>query len=144
MFSFYFGIGRGYPRIRPRNRRPRSRPGDGKAIAAAGREEVERGLNKFEGKYARTFAATDAPIGGGPHDGTGAGAAPVRDPQASAAAHARIQVLGRLERAHQIPMDILALRLLASWEALLVALVLVQIRSTHRRANCSSRTTGPG
>jgi len=61
--------------------------GDGKAIAAAGREEVERGLSKIEGKHARTSAATDAPNGSGPHDGTGA--APVRDPnapQASAAA----------------------------------------------------------
>jgi len=62
--------------------------GDGKAIAAAGREEVERGLSKIEGKHGRTSAATDASNGGGPHDGTGA-AAPVRDPdapQASAAA----------------------------------------------------------
>jgi len=54
--------------------------GDWKAIAAAGREEVERGLSKIEGKHGRTSAATDAPNGGGPHDGTGA--APVRDPNA--------------------------------------------------------------
>jgi hypothetical protein len=47
---------------------------------------VERGLNKIEGKHARTSAATDAPNGGGPHDGTGAGAAPVCAPRASAAA----------------------------------------------------------
>jgi len=62
--------------------------GDGKAIAAAGREEVERGLNKIEGKHARA-TDTDTPNGGRPHDDTGAGAAPVRDPnapQASAAA----------------------------------------------------------
>jgi len=61
--------------------------GDGKATAAAGREEVERGPSKIEGKHGRTSAATDAPNGGG-HDGTGA-ATPVRDPdapQASAAA----------------------------------------------------------
>jgi len=58
--------------------------GKGKAIAAAGREEVERGLNKFEGTHVRTSAVTDAPNGGGPHahDGTLAGAAPVGDPNA--------------------------------------------------------------
>ena len=54
--------------------------GDGKAIAAAGREEVERGLSKIEGKHTRTSAATDAPNGCGPHDDTGA--APVPDPNA--------------------------------------------------------------
>ena len=62
--------------------------GNGKAIAEAGREEVQRGLDKIEGKHARTSAATDTPNGGGPHhDGTGA--ATVRDanaPQAPAAA----------------------------------------------------------
>ena len=48
---------------------------------------MERGLNKIEGKHARTSSATDAPNGGGHHNGTGA--APARDtnaPQASATA----------------------------------------------------------
>jgi len=54
--------------------------GNGKVIAAAGREEVERGLNKIEGTHVRTSAATDAPNGGGPHNGTGA--AHVGDPNA--------------------------------------------------------------
>ena len=51
---------------------------------------MQRGLDKIEGKHARTSAATDAPNGGGPRDGTVTGAAPVRDdanaPQAPAAA----------------------------------------------------------
>jgi hypothetical protein len=50
---------------------------------------VQQGLDKIEGKHAKTSAATDAPNGGGPHDGTVTGAAPVRDanaPRAPAAA----------------------------------------------------------
>lgn len=53
---------------------------------------MQQGLNKIEGKHARTPEATDAPNGGGPHDGTVTGAAPVRDanaPQAASAAAPR-------------------------------------------------------
>ena len=41
--------------------------GNGKAIAAAGREEVERGLDKLEGKRTRTSAAGVAPTGQDPN-----------------------------------------------------------------------------
>ncbi|KAH9981641.1 hypothetical protein BJV74DRAFT_854465 [Russula compacta] len=46
--------------------------GTGKPIAAAGREEVERGLDKLEGKPTRTSAGSQVPDRGGDGDGTGA------------------------------------------------------------------------
>ena len=54
---------------------------------------MQRGLDKIEGKHARTSAATDAPNGGGPRDGSVTGAAPVRDanaPQAISTAAPRV------------------------------------------------------
>jgi len=93
---------------------------------------VERGFNKFEGRHARTSAATDAPTVVGPMM--------AREQRLSETPtlhtfplqhHARIQVLGRLEGTHQLLVDILVLwtRRLARtllallWEALSVALV---------------------
>jgi hypothetical protein len=89
--------------------------GDGKAIAAAGREEVERGPDKLEGKHIETSAANVTDNGGGVGVGDGKGTVSGRDPNApqapTTATPAQIQVPRKLgKRVQQTLADILRIR----------------------------------